>query len=648
MGRDSGGVFETPESYPFCSIEMSPKIFVFVIPAFAVMPALWAAEAAREVPAWTKEAVWYQIFPERFRDGDPANNPTRASLEWPVGPSEKWRVTPWTADWYARDDWERAQDRKGDIDPSPAFYKNGVFDRRYGGDLQGVIDKLDYLKDLGINAIYFNPVFYARSMHKYDGNSFHHVDPYFGPDPKGDFAIMDTETADPATWKWTAADKLFLELLKQAHARGIRVIIDGVFNHSGRDFFAFVDLRKNGAASPYAGWYQVDSFDNPQTMRNEFEYRGWWGHKTLPIFAATGDKKDIAMGPKNYIFHATKRWMDPDGDGNPSDGIDGWRLDVADERPPKFWADWNAYVRWLNPDAYTTAEVWSNPLELIEYGDFSACMNYYGFAMPVTGFFIDGNLSASQLSKMLDERRGALPKPIAYAMQNMVDSHDTDRLASMIVNGENHGNPDHIDFNNNNSARGSAAYKVRRPNDRERAIQRLIGLFQMTYVGAPMLYYGTEAGMWGGHDPDVRMPMVWADLKYDAQATDPRGVAREPDEVKFDADLFGFYAGAIKLRRQHPALSVGDYEALGTFDEQKTFVFARSREGRAYVVALNRSEVAQNVEVELTEGLVTAVGEAKTLFATGAEANVKAGLDGRRLKISLPPLAGAVFGPSTP
>src|SRR5690606_33413491 len=150
------------------------------------------------VPDWAKDAVFYQIFPERFRNGDPTNDPTRASLETPIDRvPESWALTPWTSDWSDRADWEKA--RGGD------FYEDGDFDRRYGGDLQGVLDKLDYLRDLGINTIYFNPVFYARSLHKYDGNTFHHIDPHFGPDPAGDFALMDTETSDPSTWQWTAA-----------------------------------------------------------------------------------------------------------------------------------------------------------------------------------------------------------------------------------------------------------------------------------------------------------------------------------------------------------------------------------------------------------------------------------------------------------
>ena len=199
-------------------------------------------------PTWIGDAIFYQIFPERFANGDTSNDPTRESLEYGDVP-ETWELRSWTGDWYERSEWEK--------EIGPHFYHNGSYHRRYGGDLQGVIDRLDYLQDLGINAIYFNPLFYARSLHKYDGNSYHHIDPYFGPDPDGDFAIMATETSDPATWSWTAADSLFLNLLADARTRGIRIVIDGVWNHVGRDFFAFEDLRQNQEASPYKDWFIV-------------------------------------------------------------------------------------------------------------------------------------------------------------------------------------------------------------------------------------------------------------------------------------------------------------------------------------------------------------------------------------------------------
>lgn len=582
-------------------------------------------------PKWASEAVFYQIFPERFRNGDPHNDPTRESLEFPVQPGPNWKISNWTADWYARDQWEK--------DIGPDFYKHGVLDRRYGGDLKGVLDKMDYLSDLGINAIYFNPLFYSRSLHKYDGNTYHHIDPYFGPDPKGDLALMEKETSDPKTWQWTAADKLFLEVLKQAHGRGMKVIIDGVFNHTGRDFFAFKDLRINQAKSRYKSWYVVDAFDDPATKRNEFSYKGWWGHATLPIFAASADGKDMFAEPKAYIFEATRRWMDPNGDGDPSDGIDGWRLDVADERPSKFWADWNAHVRKLNPNAYTTAEIWKDAAQLVREGGFSASMNYNAFTIPVKGFLIDNQVAPSKFVQLIWERRKAFPESVSYVMQNLMDSHDTDRLASMIVNaGEAKDHDDQIDFNNNNDASSSKTYQVRKPNDRERAIQRLVVLFQMCYIGAPMIYYGDEAGMWGGHDPDDRMPMVWADMKCDPSTIDPRGLERQPDEVKFDPALFKFYKDAVSLRRGHQALNHGNFTVLATDDSQRTLVFAREMEDDRLIVAINRGDKEATVSVK-------ASSKQKPLFVSSGPLDaVKVGGSEEELKITLPPLTGVVLG----
>jgi glycosidase len=319
----------------------------------------------------------------------------------------------------------------------------------------------------------------------------------------------------------------------------------------------------------------VNSFDNPATKRNEFSYKGWWGHSTLPVFAPSADGKDMFAGPKNYIMEATKRWMLPDGK-DPSSGIDGWRLDVADERPAKFWADWNAFVHKCNPNAYTTAEIWKDAAQLVKAGGFSASMNYNAFAIPVKGFLVDDNIGPSKFVSLTNERRDNFPAPVAYVMQNLMDSHDTDRLASMIVNGEGTQYENgQISFNTDNDARSSASYRIRKPNDRERAIQRLVVLFQMTYVGAPMIYYGDEAGMWGGHDPDDRMPMVWADLKYDPQAIDPRGDEREPDDVNFDQQIFDYYKSAVALRRGHDALSHGDYSVVFTDNDHDTLAFVR-------------------------------------------------------------------------
>ncbi len=592
--------------------------------------------SSKQVPAWAADAVWYQIFPDRFRNGDPKNDPIRASLETPIKAGKDWRISSWTADWYARDGWE--------IPLGPSFY-NGVFARRYGGDLQGVLDKLDYLKNLGVNALYFNPLFYARSLHKYDGSSYHHIDPYFGPDPAGDLMLIGKETSDPASWKWTAADRLFLKVVKEAHARGMKVILDGVFNHTGRDFFAFKDLYQKQQESPYKDWYVVNSFDDPATLRNEFDYKGWWGVKSLPVFASAKAGHDMAAGPKTYIYNATRRWMDPDGNGNTADGVDGWRLDAADERPVEFWADWNAYVRRINPEAYTSAEVWTDPKAMIVNGGFSAVMNYYGFAIPVKGWLVDNHLTPTRFAQMLDTRKRAIPVADAYAMQNLMDSHDTDRLASMIVNGEQtqYKDPGQVDYNANDDLREAPGYLIRKPNERERAIQRLVVLMQMTYVGGPMIYYGDEAGMWGAHDPDDRQPMVWDDMQFAPQAIDPRDPSGgEPQLVAFDKELFEYYRYAIALRRAHPALCRGDYALLDAADPADALAFSRQTPVESLVVAINRSSIPQTLDLHVPPAVLA---KPKILFSTPdaqPAAAIKAG--GTSLSVSLPPLTGIVVG----
>ena len=598
---------------------------------------------AAAVPSWAADAVFYQIFPERFRNGDPANDPTRASLEWPIDTvPESWSIRDWTSDWYAQDPWEEEIGGFYDTPDGAPHPRGPVFDRRYGGDLQGVIDRLDYLADLGINAIYFNPVFYARSLHKYDGNTYHHIDPHFGPDPEGDFELMAQETSDPATWNDTAADRLFFQLLDEAHARGIRVIIDGVWNHTGRDFFAFEDLRENQAESPYRDWYIVEAFDDTATDSDEFRYKGWWGVETLPEFADTEDGTDLHPGPKQYVFDATAKWMDPNGDGNPSDGIDGWRLDVTNEVPIGFWRDWNAHVRALNPEAYTVTEIWENAREMIVEGDFSATMNYWAFAFPVNGYLVDGTSQPTEFAETLDVRRRTYPDSVQYALQNLMDSHDTDRLASMIVNRDHrpYEQPDRFDYDwgSSVSPRANDWYDVSAPDETGRAIQRLVALFQMTYVGAPMIYYGTEAGMWGADDPDDRKPMVWADLAYDDEAAYPPGHEREPDPVAFDEDLFDYYRSVIALRHEYPALRRGSFDVLTADNERNIIVYARTLGDETVIVLLNRSDEAHSLRVPLPEPLWTPFA---AVFSTSEGYRLQQDESG--LILDMPELSGLVL-----
>jgi glycosidase len=563
---------------------------------------LWAEDQPAVAPPsidaeWAADAVFYQIFAERFANGDPANDPTRESLEDPENVPSSWHISRWTSDWHERAGWEQEMDGNSNRGRS-------VYHRRYGGDLQGIIHRLDYLRELGINAIYLNPVFYARSLHKYDGSSFHHVDPYFGPDPAGDLVVMDRETSRPSSWQWTAADKLFLKLVQRAHALGIRVVLDGVFNHTGRSFFAFDDVRRHQAASRYKDWYSIESFDDPATTRNEFRYRGWAGFRSLPEFADAAAGDDLQPGPKQYVLDITARWMDPNGDGDPGDGIDGWRLDVARDVPVEFWKEWNEYVRTINPEAFTMAEIWDEASSILKEGKFSSTMNYFGFAFPVKGFVIDGQLTQSDAIRQLDARRSSYPAATQFALLNLIDSHDTDRVASMTVNAgrRTYRRPDRFDYDVDASPRRGSSYNVRKPTSSQRRIQRLVALMQMTYVGAPMIYYGTEAGMWGADDPHDRMPMVWPDMTYDPQQHAPREGAQAIDTVEFDRALYDYYRAAVWLRREHSSLRRGTIEFIETEGEAKFLAFRRSDDRETLLVGLNRHDAEYRWQLPLAEG----------------------------------------------
>lgn len=587
------------------------------------------------MPDWAVGAVFYQVFPERFCNGDATNDPTRQSLESPDRVPANWAVSPWTGDWYARAAWEKSL--------GADFFEHGVFDRRYGGDLQGVIDKLDYLQDLGVDALYLNPVFFARSLHKYDGAAFHHIDPHFGPDPAGDFEAMSRETPDPATWRWTAADKLFLELLRRAHDRNIRIVVDGVFNHTGREFFAFADLRKKQEQSIYKDWYIVQSFDNPATDADEFAYRGWWGVESLPEFADNAAGDNLHPGPKEYILAVTRRWMDPDGDGDPSDGVDGWRLDCAGEAPVGFWQEWHRTVRRINPHAYTVAEHWLDAADFVRQAGFSATMNYHGFAFPIKGFLVDDCLSPSDAARMLVERAARFPADTRGGLMSLVDSHDTDRLASMIVNAQGdhpYAEPDRFDYDVSSrvSPRLRSDYDLRKPTARERRIQRMVAVMQATYPGAPTFYYGTEAGMWGADDPCDRMPMVWPHARHDDQQAHPGGADRSSDPVAFDHELHRFYRSLIQLRRGSPALQRGVMSIVATDDAQRVLAFRRSDGNRTCLAVFNRGESAAEVALPVPTGAYDVV-----FTASGAPSQSSSVRIGETLNVRLPGLEAVML-----
>ncbi|MCK4569540.1 MAG: glycoside hydrolase family 13 protein, partial [Bacteroidales bacterium] len=474
-----------------------------------------ADPAIEGVPEWAKGVVWYQIFPERFRNGDTGNDPVLADQEgcWPHELREPWEVHPWNSDWYAMQDYEKANGE--DI-----WYN--ITRRRYGGDLQGIIDKLDYLQELGVEAIYLNPVFMAPSHHKYDISTYHHIDPNFGPDPAGDRKIIESEVPDdPATWQWTSADKLALKLIEEVHHRGMRIIFDGVFNHVGFNHFAIVDVRKKQQGSRFADWFTIHSWNNAEAG-TEFDYQGWWGIRDMPELRE--DEQGIVDGPRQYIFNITKRWMDPFDDGELLKGIDGWRLDVAYEVGHPFWKDWRKHVRSINPDAYLVAEVIDTPEKLKPYlsGDeFDAVMNY-NFDFICSEFFINNGITTGEFDERLKVLREAYRYDNSLAMQNLLGSHDTDRPSSRIKNKGIASFLEWEDYFGIGKAR-NPKYLTDKPSDEDYQLLKMMAAFQMTYPGAPMVYYGDEAGMWGAGDPDCRKPMLWEDIEYENERIDACG-----------------------------------------------------------------------------------------------------------------------------
>ncbi len=537
-------------------------------------------------PNWSKGVVWYQIFPDRFHNGDPSNDPkvTDQDGAYPFDSTSDFQIHPWTSDWYELQLYEQKNGKD-------VFYN--IQRRRYGGDLQGVIDKLDYLQSLGVNAIYMNPIFWAPSSHKYDALCYHHVDPTFGPDPEGDKKmILNEDPLNPEKWVWTKADLLALKLIDEVHKRKMFIIFDGVFNHLGVNSFAFRDVAEKQEKSAYKDWFMVDSW-NDAAKGTKFEYQGWYGVKTLPELKE--DNNGIVSGPKQYIFNATKRWMNPMNKGTQY-GIDGWRLDVAYCIAHPFWKDWRKLVKSINTEAYLTAEL-VDPIEktkpYLSGDEFDATMNY-NFSFLVHDFFVQDlkGSSVTQFDSKLKELREGFGEGVAMNMQNLVDSHDATRIGSAVANPDGKKFGDWGDYFNWSQKSNNKVYNARKPTSKQLEKQKLIAAFQLLYLGSPMIYYGDEAGMWGGNDPDCRKPMVWADKNYNAEKFNPDQSKHEADKVEFNADLFNWYKKFIGLRNQYKAIKLGNCTTIEINDTAKTYAFSRKLGSEEVIVIINRSDKA--------------------------------------------------------
>jgi glycosidase len=514
-------------------------------------------QPAFDTPAWAQHAVWYQIFPERFRNGDRSNDP----------PS----TVPWTMKWSTPT-------------PAPAAVPsaqgagrggrggNNVNTRRYGGDIQGILAELPYLRSLGVNCLYLNPVFKSPSLHKYDTADYRHVDDNFGF--AGDLAELTGETEDPATWKWTRSDRLLLDFVAEAHRQGFHVILDGVFNHAGGQFGPFLDVRQNGKHSRFADWFNISNWD-PVTWIS-FGGRPGGNMPELKKDPVTG----LAAGPRDFVLAITKRWLAPDGD--PSRGVDGFRLDYAQNVPRVFWVTYRKFVKSVKPDAYITGEIWTPAVSYLEGDAWDATMQY-AFSNALQAFLIGGSqkpIPASVFAERLRRFNVLYPFQVALNQMNLLDSHDTDRWASRFVNADFPPAP--------GPSAGRRNYNTAKPNEQEWQRMGQSLAVQITALGAPMIYYGDEVGMWGATDPDDRQPMIWKDLgPYD----DP--------EVQFNQPLFDQYVRLIAIRRRLSPLQTGFAHIVMADDARNLVAYSRDLGDAHVYVLINKSGAAQSVDVAI-------------------------------------------------
>ncbi len=602
-----------------------------------------ADSSLASVPVWAKEAIWYQIFVERFRNGDPSNDPTPFDMygSYPDYLPPNWAITPWGHDWYSHEPWLDSLRVNG-------FYSK-IQARRYGGDLQGVLDKIDYIRQLGVNAIYFNPLNDSPSLHKYDARNYAHIDRNFGPDPKGDTKLMDSEIHDdPSTWKWTTADKLFLKIVNECHKRGIRVIMDYSWNHTGKVFWALEDIRKNGKKSKYVDWYNIIQFDDPSTPQDEFRYEGWGGNNPwMPVF-----KKDIippgnktmpfegnlhSESLRKHIFDVTRRWLDPDGDGNPSDGVDGFRLDVAGEIPMGFWREYRKVVRSVNPQAYLVGEIWwlkwpdklMDPAVYLKGDQFDAVMNYRWYRI-ARGLFGQAEpvLRPSEFIRAINEIDRDIMADNLEAMMNVASTHDSPRLSTSLYNktlykykAKPGDNPD---------------YKINKPDDLTRKEQILLLVNQFTFIGAPQIWNGEEVGMWGADDPDCRKPVVWDDLTYeDERANYNPAKSRPVDIVRPDTVLLNFYKRLCKLRNENPVLNNGALSFILADDKNMLMAYSRKNNNEEVIAVFNCSDSPQQTKLVVNNN-----GDYKDIFS-GSNKIFKC--KNNIIEITLEPMAATIL-----
>lgn len=470
-------------------------------------------------PDWVKDAVFYQIFPDRFARG--LDLPKPANLE------------PWHAA------------------PTSRGFK--------GGDLMGVVERLDYLTDLGITALYLNPIFESSANHRYHTTDYMQVDPILG----GNDALR--------------------ALLDAAHGRGMRVVLDGVFNHTGRGFFQFNHILENGPASPYVDWFEVQDWPlHPYDAQKPANYSAWWEDRELPKL----NIRNPAV--RQFLLAVAQHWI--------AFGADGWRLDVPEEIDDRaFWQAFRRRVKEADPQAYLVGEIWRHAPDWLRGDRFDGLMNYPfsraclsfmgGPALDTSfrpgGFEIQAG-GAHRFARLVDDMLSIYDWESTLVQLNSLDSHDTARFLTMVQ------------------------------GDARRL--KLALLCQMTFPGAPCLYYGDEIGMQGGEEPASRGAFPW-------------------DPAVWDQDLLAYTRRCIQLRHRHPSLRRGRFHRL--YAQDGAYAFSRHWEGEQLLVALNAAEESRRLNLSLHEPVARAVD------VWGGELLP---VDGGRLQgLDLAPLSGRVL-----
>ena len=510
-------------------------------------------------PDWAKGAVMYQIFTDRFYNGDKSND-VETNEYYYIGDYSR-RVTNW--------------------DKYPANMGVREF---YGGDLQGVMDKLDYLQDLGVEVVYFNPLFVSPSNHKYDIQDYDYIDPHYGKivDDGGEVlpdGVTDNSQATKYKKRTTglknleASNELFIKLVEELHRRGMKVILDGVFNHCG-SFNKWMDRERIyegeadyepgayvSADSPYRSYFRFFK-EGPENWPYNGNYDGWWGHDTLPKL-----NYEDSVKLENYILYIGRKWV------SPPYNVDGWRLDVAadlgrsNEYNHEFWQKFRRAVKDANPNALILAEHYGDPSDWLKGDEWDTVMNYDAFMEPVT-WFLTG------MEKHSDEAREELLGNIDNFIGSMAHHMSNMLTPSLQVAMNELSNHDHSRFlTRTNHMVGRVEHLGPEAANEyvNKAVMREAVVMQMTWVGAPTVYYGDEAGVCGFTDPDNRRTYPWGHE---------------------DQELIAFHKEAIRIHKEHPALKTGSLKILD--GEENILSYARFKgHDRIIVVINNRSERAE-------------------------------------------------------